>query len=83
MLIKEYVKKHFPKTALLNYAEQVEAITTTKKPNLILNVDGVIAVAFVDLLRESVSFDRKDKENQRSHTNTNRRAFFFHITGCV
>jgi ATP citrate (pro-S)-lyase len=26
-------------------------LTTTKKPNLILNVDGCIGVAFVDLLR--------------------------------
>lgn len=55
VLIKQFVKKHFPKTSLLNYAESVEAITTTKKPNLILNVDGVIAVSFVDLLRECVS----------------------------
>ena len=27
-----------------------------KKPNLILNVDGVIAVSFVDLLRQSEAF---------------------------
>ena len=38
------------------YAIEVEKITTTKKPNLILNVDGVIAVAFVDLLRECGAF---------------------------
>lgn len=59
VIIKEYVKKHFPKTPLLNYAEKVELITTAKKPNLILNVDGVIAVAFVDLLRECVSEARR------------------------
>jgi len=29
----------------------VEKITTAKKPSLILNVDGCIAVCFVDLLR--------------------------------
>ncbi len=28
----------------------------TQKPNLILNVDGVIAVSFVDLLRQSGAF---------------------------
>lgn len=54
VIIKDYVKKNFPKTPLLDYALKVEAITTAKKPNLILNVDGVIAVAFVDLLRECV-----------------------------
>ncbi len=56
VLIKEFVKKHFPKTPLLDYALEVEKITTSKKPNLILNVDGAIAVAFVDLLRESGAF---------------------------
>lgn len=37
---------------------QVEKITTSKKPNLILNVDGTIAVAFVDFLRNSGCFTR-------------------------
>lgn len=32
---------------------QVEAITTSKKPNLILNVDGTIGAIFVDILRNS------------------------------
>ena len=44
VLIKEFVKENFPKTSLLDYALQVEKITTSKKPNLILNVDGCIAV---------------------------------------
>ena len=34
----------------------VEKITTSKKPNLILNVDGIIGVAFVDLLCHSDCF---------------------------
>jgi hypothetical protein len=38
------------------YALEVEKETTAKKPNLILNVDGCIAVSFVDLLRECGSF---------------------------
>lgn len=38
------------------YTQQVEKITTSKKPNLILNVDGVIAVSFVDFLRNSGCF---------------------------
>jgi ATP citrate (pro-S)-lyase len=54
VIIKDFVKKNFPKTPLLDYALKVEEVTTAKKPNLILNVDGVIAVAFVDVLRECV-----------------------------
>eukprot|EP00043_Microstomoeca_roanoka_P013138 m.128737 g.128737 ORF g.128737 m.128737 type:complete len:1073 (+) comp15678_c0_seq1:229-3447(+) len=60
VIIKDFVKKHFPKTSLLDYALEVEKITTAKKSNLILNVDGVIATAFVDLLRESGAFTREE-----------------------
>ena len=81
VIIRDYVKAHFPSTPLLDYALEVEKITTSKvtifppplplppslpldqqvflqlqKPNLILNVDGVIAVSFVDLLRQSGAF---------------------------
>mmetsp|Transcript_17129 Transcript_17129/g.50644 ORF Transcript_17129/g.50644 Transcript_17129/m.50644 type:complete len:1108 (-) Transcript_17129:42-3365(-) len=51
VLIKEYAKAHFPKTPTLDFALEVEAITTAKRSNLILNVDGCVAVCFVDLLR--------------------------------
>lgn len=57
-IIKEYVLETFPATPLLNYALEVEKITTSKKPNLILNVDGVIATAFVDMLRNCGGFTR-------------------------
>uniref|UniRef100_A0A1I8FK76 ATP citrate synthase n=1 Tax=Macrostomum lignano TaxID=282301 RepID=A0A1I8FK76_9PLAT len=43
--------KNFPASPMLHYALEVEKITTSKKPNLILNVDGMIGVAMVDLLR--------------------------------
>jgi len=62
VLIKEFVKENFPKTSLLDYALQVEKITTSKKPNLILNVDGCIAVSFVDLLRNSGCFTKDEAE---------------------
>ncbi|XP_042203092.1 ATP-citrate synthase-like isoform X2 [Homarus americanus] len=61
-IIKNFVKKDFPTTPLLDYALEVEKITTSKKPNLILNVDGVIGVAFVDLLRNSGSFTPEEAE---------------------
>jgi len=57
-IIKDFVLENFPATPLLHYALEVEKITTSKKPNLILNVDGVIAVAFCDLLRHSGAFTR-------------------------
>ncbi|KAL1231622.1 ATP-citrate synthase [Trichinella spiralis] len=52
-ILHDYVVEHFPEHPLVDYAKQVEQITTKKKPNLILNVDGIIGVAFVDLLRKS------------------------------
>ncbi|ORE10066.1 ATP-citrate synthase [Rhizopus microsporus var. microsporus] len=61
-LVKDYVKKHFPRTPILDYALKVEEITTSKKDNLILNVDGCIAVSFVDLLRESGAFNQDEAE---------------------
>ncbi|KAG0786432.1 hypothetical protein G6F22_007629 [Rhizopus arrhizus] len=61
-LVKDYVKTHFPNTPILDYALKVEEITTSKKDNLILNVDGCIAVSFVDLLRESGAFNQDEAE---------------------
>uniref|UniRef100_A0A1L8E0T3 ATP-citrate synthase n=1 Tax=Nyssomyia neivai TaxID=330878 RepID=A0A1L8E0T3_9DIPT len=55
-IIKEFVMENFPAKPLLEYALEVEKITTSKKPNLILNVDGVIATSFVDMLRNCGSF---------------------------
>eukprot|EP00455_Lapot_gusevi_P016078 TRINITY_DN18223_c0_g1_i7.p1 TRINITY_DN18223_c0_g1~~TRINITY_DN18223_c0_g1_i7.p1 ORF type:complete len:1100 (+),score=474.36 TRINITY_DN18223_c0_g1_i7:128-3427(+) len=61
-LTVDYVKQHFPSTELLDYALAVEKITTRKKSNLILNVDGCIAVAFVDLLRGSGIFTKPEAD---------------------
>jgi ATP-citrate lyase alpha-subunit len=51
-IMKNYAKAHFKRTDLLDYALSVEAVTTQKKNNLILNVDGCIGVLLVDLLKE-------------------------------
>ena len=56
-IIKEYAKSHFKATPLLDYALEVEKITTAKRDNLILNVDGCIGICFADLLREE--FDKE------------------------
>merc|ERR1712226_1296471 len=61
-IIKEFVRDKFPRSPLFDYALKVEAVTTRKRSNLILNVDGAIAVAFVDLLRESGHFTRDEAD---------------------
>lgn len=61
-ILKDFAKKSFPMTPLLDYALQVENLTTAKKDNLILNVDGVTAVLFVDLLRHSGAFTRAEAD---------------------
>ena len=50
-LIKKFVQEHFGSSPVLDYACAVERLTAKKRSNLILNVDGAIACAFVDLLR--------------------------------
>jgi ATP citrate (pro-S)-lyase len=62
VIIKEYAFKHFPSTECLSYALAVEKHTTAKKENLILNVDGAIAVCFVDLLRGCGCFTREEAD---------------------
>jgi ATP citrate (pro-S)-lyase len=62
-LISDFATQNFPSTPMLDYARQVEQITTKKKPNLILNVDGCIALCFVDLLRHSDFFTKDEAEN--------------------
>ncbi|KAH9528518.1 hypothetical protein DERF_002459 [Dermatophagoides farinae] len=61
-LMKDYVKQTFPSTPVLDYALEVEKVTTSKKPNLILNVDGIVAVSVVDLLRNSGCFTREEAQ---------------------
>jgi len=60
-IMKEYAKKHFKTTPLLNYALEVEKVTTAKKDNLILNVDGCIGICFVDMLRNEMPKTEADE----------------------
>ncbi|SPQ95814.1 ATP citrate synthase [Plasmodiophora brassicae] len=62
VIVKKYAEQHFPSTALLDYALAVEQVTTKKKSNLILNVDGCIGVAFVDLLRSCGLFTKAEAD---------------------
>ena len=49
--LKNFAAEHFPSTPLLEYALEVEKLTTSKKDNLILNVDGTIGILMVDMWR--------------------------------
>lgn len=61
-ILNDFAKEHFPSTPILDYAAEVEKITTSKKPNLILNVDGFIGVSMVDLLRHSGCFTQEEAQ---------------------
>jgi ATP-citrate lyase alpha-subunit len=49
--LMDFAAANFPSTPLLDYARTVEALTTSKKENLILNVDGTIGILMVDMWR--------------------------------
>jgi citrate synthase len=61
-LLVGYAKKNFPNTETLDYALSVEKITTTKRNNLILNVDGCIGVLSCDMLR-SLGYSREETKD--------------------
>ena len=62
-IVRDYAKKHFPTTPVLDFATEVEMVTTKKKATLILNVDGCIAACFVDLLRNCGAFERQEADD--------------------
>ena len=49
-LLIDYARENFPSTRHLDYALGVQSVTTKKKSNLILNVDGTVGVLMVDML---------------------------------
>jgi len=63
VIIKEYAKKHFEDNSILDFALGVEQVTTRKRANLILNVDGCIAVCFVDMLKSCGAFSPTEVED--------------------
>lgn len=61
-LLKEFVLTNFEKHPFLDFALEVEKITTSKRNNLILNVDGCIGICFMDLL-ENLDFSEEEKND--------------------
>ncbi|MFX0004162.1 MAG: citrate/2-methylcitrate synthase [Candidatus Hermodarchaeota archaeon] len=62
VLLKEFVFKNFNKHPHLDFALEVEKLTTAKRNNLILNVDGCIGITFLDLL-ENLDFSPEEIED--------------------
>jgi len=61
-IIKNYALENFKDNSVLKFALEVEQFTTKKKANLILNVDGCIAVCFVDMLRSCGEFTKENAD---------------------
>lgn len=59
-LIKDWAAANLPRHDLLDYAMEVEKLTTEKRNNLILNVDGCIGIVFVDLLRSTDLYNSEE-----------------------
>merc|ERR1719453_2609391 len=66
-LVKNYALQNFGECKVLKFALGVEDVTTSKKANLILNVDGCIAVCFVDMLRSSGAFKYEEIDELVDH----------------
>ena len=62
-IIKNYALEHFEDNTVLKFALAVEQVTTKKKANLILNVDGCVAVCFVDMLRGCGAFSNEEADD--------------------
>ncbi len=61
-LLKKFVNENFPKHPYLDYALEVEKLTTQKRNNLILNVDGCIGICFLDLM-ENLDLTPEEKQD--------------------
>ncbi|MDF1593940.1 MAG: citrate/2-methylcitrate synthase [Desulfobacterales bacterium] len=58
-ILNGYAKANFPLTPYLDYALAVEKITTSKRDNLILNVDGCVGTLCCDLFR-GIGFNKDE-----------------------
>lgn len=65
-IIRDYCLEHWSsegyESSVLGFALAVEEVTIKKKANLILNVDGVIAAGFVDMIRSCQAFTRDEAD---------------------
>jgi ATP-citrate lyase alpha-subunit len=59
-LLEEWAFANLPKHELLDFALEVEKITTAKRNNLILNVDGCVGIVFVDILHSTGIYSEEE-----------------------
>jgi succinyl-CoA synthetase alpha subunit len=59
-LLTKFAHENFRSSEYLDYALEVEKITTKKKSTLILNIDGTIGVLFLDLMKSSGVFTQEE-----------------------
>lgn len=59
-ILHDYVKKHFKSTKMTDFALSVQEVTLKKRNTLILNVDGFIAVSFIDMMLSSEVFTQSE-----------------------
>ena len=59
-LLKAWARENLSACPLLDYALEVEKITTSKRGNLILNVDGCLGILFVDVISETGAFSPEE-----------------------
>lgn len=59
-IFKRYALEDFRDNTALKFALTVEQVMTKKKATLLLNVDGCIAVCFVDILSGCGAFSRQE-----------------------
>jgi len=59
-LLEDWAFANLPKHELLDYALEIEQITTAKRNNLILNVDGCVGIVFVDILRSTGIYSEEE-----------------------
>lgn len=57
------MSEQFPRTTHLHLAKEVELLTTMKKPNLILNVDGHVAALLLDIFVDVGLSPQEIKQN--------------------
>jgi ATP citrate (pro-S)-lyase len=67
-LLKEFVDANFKTKTTITYAIEVEKLTLMKKPNLILNIDGYIAVSMIDGLLSSGFTEKEIDEHIENST---------------
>lgn len=58
--LKAYALQNFPTRRFLAFAEAVEKITSSKSPNLVLNLDGMLGVLFLDMMDGCPAFSKTE-----------------------